>query len=92
MSEVRNDPAKHQYELLSGDKVIGQARYRHVGGAVEIYHTEVEDGHEGEGLGSQLAQFALDDVRAQGQQVIPTCPFIAHYIKDHPAYQDLVQS
>lgn len=92
MSELRNDAARHQYELLSGDQVIGQARYRHIRGAVEIYHTEVEDGHEGEGLGSQLAKYALDDVRAQGQQVIATCPFIASYIERHPAYQDLVQS
>ncbi|GAA4010672.1 GNAT family N-acetyltransferase [Deinococcus rubellus] len=92
MSELRNDAAKHQYELLSGDQVIGKAKYRHVRGAVEIYHTEVEDGHGGEGLGSQLAQYALDDVRAQGKQVIPTCPFIAHYIETHPAYQELVAS
>lgn len=89
---VRNDSQKSQYELLSGDQVIGEAKYRHVQGAVEIYHTEVEDGNEGEGLGSQLAKYALDEVRAQGKQVIPTCPFIAAYIERHPAYQDLVQS
>ncbi|WP_420593580.1 GNAT family N-acetyltransferase [Deinococcus sp.] len=87
---VRNDAQESQYELLDGDKVIGRAEYSVSGNAVDITHTEVEDGHEGEGLGSQIAKFALDDIRAQGQQVIPTCPFIAHYIEKHPEYQDLV--
>lgn len=89
---VRNDPQKSQYELLDGDQVMGRAEYRISGNAVDLTHTEVEGGHEGEGLGSQLAKYALDDIRAQGQQVIPSCPFIAKYIERHPAYQDLVQS
>ena len=88
---VRNDPQKNQYELLDGDKVMGRAEYTVSGNAVDITHTEVEDGHEGEGLGSQIAKFALDDIRAQGFQVIPTCPFIADYIEKHPEYQDLVR-
>ena len=37
-----------------------------------------------------VARAALDDVRRQGRQVTPVCPFIAAYIKRHPEYIDLV--
>ncbi|AZI44591.1 N-acetyltransferase (plasmid) [Deinococcus psychrotolerans] len=91
-TELRDNSAKHQYEIFSGDQLVGLAKYRVSGNTVNLYHTEVEDGHEGEGLGSQLAKHALDDVKAQGKQVIPSCPFIAAYIERHPEYQDLVQA
>ena len=90
MSNLRNNAEKHQYELLSGDQVIGQAVYQLIGQAVMFTHTEVDPSREGEGLGSQLAHFALEDVKAQGKQVIPLCPFIAAYIKRHPEYLNLV--
>ncbi len=47
-------------------------------------------GHEGQGLGSKLARFALDDTRRQHLKVVPTCPFIAKFIQGHAEYQDLV--
>ena len=54
-------------------------------------HTEVEDRFEGQGVGSALARFALDDVRAAGtRKVLPLCPFIKGWIEKHPDYADLV--
>jgi predicted GNAT family acetyltransferase len=54
-------------------------------------HTQVEDAYEGHGVGSALARFALDDVRASGtRKVLPLCPFIKGWIEKHPDYADLV--
>ena len=53
-------------------------------------HTEVVPQFEGQGLGSRLAKFALDDVRRRGLQVVPVCTFVAGYIRRHPEYHDLV--
>jgi predicted GNAT family acetyltransferase len=53
-------------------------------------HTEVLPAFEGRGVGSALAKGALDAVRAEGSSVEPRCPFIAAYIRRHPAYADLV--
>lgn len=87
---IRNDEAA-RYELRRGEEVLGYAEFRPAGeGAVMLPHTVVEEGHEGQGLGSQLARGALDDVRAQGKLVVPMCPFIAAYIQRHPEYTDLV--
>ena len=55
-------------------------------------HTEVDPKFEGKGVGSALARFALDDVRAAGtRRVLPLCPFIKGWIGKHPDYADLVR-
>jgi uncharacterized protein len=33
---------------------------------------------------------ALDDVRAAGRTVIPTCWYVAQFIDEHPEYEDLL--
>jgi uncharacterized protein len=46
--------------------------------------------HEGKGVGSRLAQQALDATRASGLRANPQCPFIARFIERHEEYSDLV--
>lgn len=90
MTELRKNDEKSRYEILQGGQVVGFAEFRPVGDAVMLPHTEIEQGHEGEGLGSQLAKFALDNVKTEGKRVIPMCPFIAGYIRRNPEYTELV--
>lgn len=80
----------HRFELRKGGEVAAYSEYNLLKGAVLFTHTEVLPAFEGQGLGSRLAAFALDDVRGRGLQVIPSCPFIAAYIRKHPEYRDLV--
>ena len=87
--QVVNNAGRGQYELQTpGGTAV--AVYRAVGGAVMFTHTEVPEEMEGQGIGSRLIQAALDDVQAQGRKVIPICPFVAGYIREHPAYLELV--
>jgi hypothetical protein len=89
--ELRNNEAQSRYELRRDDEVAAFAQYRLEGGAVRFTHTEVDQRHEGQGLGSRLAAFALDDVKTRGLKAIPACKFIAAYIARHEKeYGDLV--
>jgi predicted GNAT family acetyltransferase len=87
---VRDDPENHRYVLELDGEVAGLAVYHIRGGRYIFVHTEIETGHEREGLGSILAREALDDVRAKGARVVPLCPFISAWIRRHPEYQDMV--
>ena len=88
---VANAPERLRYELRLGDAVIGFATYRLVGRRRVVFiHTEVDDGHSGQGLAERLAQFALDDVRAAGKRIVAVCPYIASYLRKHPEYDDIV--
>jgi predicted GNAT family acetyltransferase len=88
-SEVRDNPEKHQFELvIEGHTAL--AAYRLKPGVITFTHTEVPEALGGRGIGSLLAQGALDQVRARGLKVVPRCPFIKSYIGKHPEYRDLL--
>lgn len=89
MSEVRDNPEKHQFELIV-DGHTALAAYRLKPDAIVFTHTEVPKELGGRGIGSQLAKGALDQARARGLRVVPVCPFIKAYIEKHPEYADLV--
>jgi predicted GNAT family acetyltransferase len=89
MSEVKDNPAKSQFEMIvEGHTAL--AAYRLKPGVITFTHTEVPKELSGRGIGSQLAKGALDQVRERGLRVVPLCPFIKAYIEKHPAYQNLL--
>ena len=83
-------PEASRYEARVGDALVGFVEYRLLTGRITFIHTEVLPGSEGHGVGSTLARTVLDDARARGLRVRPMCPFIAAWIRRHPAYADLV--
>jgi predicted GNAT family acetyltransferase len=87
---VRDNPDAQRYELVVDGDVAGEIRYRLRPDAVALIHTEVSPALEGRGLGGQLVEGALEDLRSRGLQVVPICPFVRSYIQRHPEYGDLV--
>ena len=81
--ELAHDEARSRYEIRMQGQVAGFAQYRLQGDTVCFTHTEIDDAYEGQGLGSRLAAFALDDVKSRGRQADPQCAFIAAYIARH---------
>ena len=88
---VRDNDARHRYELLVDDDVVGELIYRARDGVVTLIHTEIAPEFEGHGLGDQLVAHVLDGVRASGRRIVPVCPFVVAYLRRHPEYQDLVE-
>jgi predicted GNAT family acetyltransferase/glutaredoxin len=89
-AEVVDVPDASQYELRLGDRRIGLTAYHLRKNRIAFLHTEIDEACEGRGFGSRLASAALADVRRRGLEVVPLCPFMAHYIATHTEEQDLV--
>ena len=87
---VVDNPDRRRFEMYLGDTLAGFAMYRLAPGEIAFTHTEVAERFNGRGLGSRLAAAVLDEARRRGSQVVPLCPFIAGYIRQHPEYADLV--
>jgi uncharacterized protein len=86
-----HNPAEHRYEAHLDGELAGFAAYELTDKLVIFTHTEVDPTFEGKGVGSALARFALDDVRATGtHRVLALCPFIKGWIGKHPEYEDLL--
>lgn len=78
------------YEITVDGKHAGLAAVEMHEDVVTFTHTEVDDAYGGQGIGSQLARAALDDVRERGLKVRPLCAFVKAWIDKHPDYQDLL--
>jgi predicted GNAT family acetyltransferase/glutaredoxin len=89
-AEVVDAPESNRYELRLNGRLIGLAAYRRRNNRIAFTHTEVDESCEGRGLGSRLAEAALENATKEGLDVVPLCPFIARYIKRHPEYEHLV--
>lgn len=54
-------------------------------------HTEVDRRFDGHGVGSAIARFSLDEVRAEGERkVVPLCPFTKGRIGRHREHVPIV--
>jgi uncharacterized protein len=89
-SDVRHNPDASRYEILREGRVVGIAEYVDRGDAMVFHHTEIDAPLRGDGLGAELVTAALDDVRAQGRRIVPTCWYVAQFVELHPDYGDLL--
>src|SRR5258707_7340421 len=57
---------------------------------LELIHTEVPERLRGHGLGSMLAEHALQFAREHNLKVDIICPTVREYVEKHPEYTDLI--
>ncbi|WP_293900329.1 GNAT family N-acetyltransferase [Phenylobacterium sp.] len=88
-AEVTDNVAERRFEVRLGDDVAF-AEYRLKPGQIVLPHTVVPPAFEGKGVASALARTAFGYAREHGLTVIPTCPFMAGWVKKHPEAQDVV--
>jgi len=88
---VNDNTAKHRFELeVEGH--LAAAYYERSGNVITFKHTEVPAELGGKRVGSRLVKGALDQVRAEGLQVVAQCPFVKTWIGKNPAYADLLKA
>lgn len=84
------DAMRYEFDLGDATAFI---EYVPSPGCLVLTHTEVPRRYEGRGIGRELVQAVLEDIRDNKQvQIVPQCPFIAVYIRRHPEWNRLVLS
>lgn len=89
LSPVRDNKELKRFEI-DADGRTAFVTYTVEGGVLTFRHEEVPKDIGGRGVGTALAKGALDIVRGYGLKVIPRCPFVAHFIRQHAEYRDLL--
>ncbi|MBL8553274.1 MAG: N-acetyltransferase, partial [Phenylobacterium sp.] len=88
---VTDNTERSRFEVnLDGHTAF--AEYRLKPGRIVLPHTVVPPEFEGKGVASALARYAFGHARAQGLKVVPTCPFMAGWVKKHPEEHDIVDA
>jgi predicted GNAT family acetyltransferase len=85
---VENNRERNRFEIeLGGQYAI--LVYSIAGSQIDLQHTEVPKEWRGQAIGERLVRSALDFARASDLKVIPSCPFVAAFIRKHAEYADL---
>src|SRR5260370_8053616 len=88
--EVHRDDARHQYHAeIDGHEariLFSPAGDR----TLDFQHTQVAPELRGRGVADLLVRHALDDVRARGERIIATCPFVKSFLERHPPPTELL--
>jgi uncharacterized protein len=79
-----------RFEITVDGTRAGLTQFIETDGRRIFFHTEVGDGHEGQGLAAVLVAGALDATRAAGLRVVPVCPYVKRFVGKHAEYADLV--
>ncbi len=87
--KINVNEADNQFELITPEG-LALIAYEMEGDTMAILHTEVPEVLQGQGVGSDLAKFALDYAREKQLKVKVYCQFVQVYLKRHPQYQNLI--
>lgn len=79
-----------RFEAPVGDS-FAFISYRWEHGKLALMHTEVPEEAEGNGIASQLVQFAFDQAKQQQRKVLVFCPYVSAWLNRHPEYRESVE-
>ncbi|MGA9852845.1 MAG: GNAT family N-acetyltransferase [Gammaproteobacteria bacterium] len=88
--KIINNEAAGRFETRLGNETAFLSYQRRPGRIIYV-HAEVPPAYEHHGVAGILTKTALDYARTNGLKVVPVCPYVASYIRQHPEYQDLVE-
>ena len=87
---IRHEPNAGRF-VADVDGGAAYITYRELDGRVlDLNSTFVPPALRGRGIASHLTAHALQYARAGGYRVVPSCPFVAAYLRRHPEYRGLV--
>ncbi len=88
-TQVTDNPSRHRFELKQGNETAF-ILYSKTSDSIRLVHTEVPPALQGQGVASKLVRDTLELLRNSGQKIVPSCPFVADYIKRHREYLPLI--
>ena len=91
-NEVVHDQKDHKfYRIIDGEEA--HLTYHMTDeNVINFNHTYVPPAHRGQGYAAELVKYGLDFARQKNYSVIPSCSYVASFIRRYDEYEDLVNS
>lgn len=91
--QYEGNDKKARFYIEEGGQRVAVMEYVYAGtDKFIIEHTEVNETHEGKGLGKLLVQAAVEYAREHNMKIIPLCPYANAVFKRTPGYADVLFS
>jgi predicted GNAT family acetyltransferase len=85
-----DDTEHSRFNLLRDGDQVGLIDYVIKGDAIHLTHTFIDPSKRERGLAASFVQLVLDSLRGGSLRLVPDCPFVAHWLTEHPEYNDLL--
>jgi predicted GNAT family acetyltransferase len=87
-----NNNGKGTFSLKNSTDEIGKMEIGIKGNLLTVYHTEVDEDFEGQGLAMKLLTSMADYARHNSLKVVPLCSFVHARFREHAQeYEDIWQ-
>ncbi len=87
--KATQNAVNNQFEIKA-DEGLAVLQYKLHRGSMYIMHTKVPEALSGQGIGSQLAETALEYAKSEELPVLVYCSFVRDYVEKNPQYKSLV--
>jgi predicted GNAT family acetyltransferase len=87
--KISENKEKKRFEAMV-DGATAVIEYIRAEDKMYLTHTEVPKQLEGKGVASAMAKQVLEQIKVEGLQLVPLCPFIAAYLKRHPEWKEIL--
>ena len=89
MPDVQHDASAHRF-TADVEGGTAELEYQLADDTLIFTHTFVPEPSRGGDVGQSLVEAGLAHARENGLQIVPQCPYVAHYVETHPEAQGLV--
>jgi predicted GNAT family acetyltransferase len=84
VSETRHEPERRRFVLQPDGGGEAVLEYALSPGVVDFHHTYVPPVARGRGVAERLVRDGLAWARSEDLRVIPSCSYVASYLRRHP--------
>jgi predicted GNAT family acetyltransferase len=88
---VENNASAHRFEIRFPEGIAFLKYHYDSAGGLHLDHTEVPPARQHHGAAALLAKAALDFARDRDLSVVPVCPYVIAYLKEHPEFHSLLE-
>jgi predicted GNAT family acetyltransferase len=89
---IEHNVAQHRFEIRFPEGIATLKYHYDAAGRLNLDHTGVPPAQRHHGVAARLADTALNFAQAQNLKVVPVCPYVVAYLKEHPELAPLVAS
>jgi predicted GNAT family acetyltransferase len=87
---VDHDLGSHRFTVTATGGIAVLAYAPAGAGLVEFYSTYVPPADRGRGIADRLVRAAVEYARLEGLRIIPSCWYVAQWLRAHPEHADLL--
>lgn len=87
---VVHNADKSRFDVFADTELAGFAEYTESENVRDFHHTVTYPQFRGQGLAAIVVREALEQTRADGKKILPSCSYVEKFVAQNPEFQTLL--